>query len=277
MNDTALNSNPTQATQGRTALITGASTGIGATYADRLAARGYDLILVARSQDKLQALAAQLHNRYGVQAHVLAADLTQEAGLQAVEAVLREDARIDLLVNNAGAARMAPLAALSADSANQQLTLNIVAPTRLSHAVVPQFLQRQRGALINIASVTSQMVRPGNSVYGGTKAYLLHFSQVLAAELADAGIRVQAVLPGVTRTPLWNDAPVGLDQIPEAMIMEVGEMVDAALAGFDQGETVTIPSLPDPADWDRLVAAREQLQPNLSHRHAATRYAVAAA
>jgi uncharacterized protein len=142
--------------------------------------------------------------------------------------------------------------------------------------VLPGLLARGHGAIINIASVMSQMVQPGNTVYGGTKAYLLHLSQVLAQEVGSSGVRIQAVLPGATRTEIWNGSGVELDQLPAEIVMEVDEMVEAALAGFDQGEVVTIPSLPDAADWQRLLDARGALLPNLSRKNAASRYKTAA-
>ncbi len=255
-----------------TALITGASTGIGATYADRLARRGYDLILVSRRHAALEQLAARLTADVGVNVRVLAADLTVGADLRRVEAVLRDDPSITLLINNAGAATLGALATADIERLDREIQLNIVAPTRLSRAVLPAFLARNRGTLINVASVMSQMVQPGNSVYGGTKAYLLHFSEVLAAELRDTAIRVQAVLPGATATALWNGSGVELKDLPAEAVMNVGEMVDAALSGLDQGEAITIPSLPDTDDWQRLVKARDDLRPNLSRRHAAQRY-----
>jgi short-subunit dehydrogenase len=257
-----------------TALITGASTGIGATYAKRLARRGYDLILVARSKPNLDELAKSLTAEFAVRVQTLPADLTVEADLARVEAILKNDSSITLLVNNAGSATLGALAGADIGRLGREIQLNIVAPTRLSHAALPGFLSRKRGGLINIASVMSQMLQPGNSVYGATKSYLLHFSEVLALELGGSGIRVQVVLPGATRTALWNGSGVELKDLPADIVMEVDEMVDAALAGFDQGERVTIPSLPDPADWQRLVKARETLQPNLSRKHAAPRYKV---
>jgi len=260
-----------------TALVTGASTGIGATYADRLARRGYDLILVARNKDKLEQLAATLTAATGAQVRVLPADLTVDSEVAKVEKVLREDHGITLLVNNAGSATLGPLAGADMARLDGEIRLNILAPTRLAHAVAPGLAARGRGAIIKIASVMSQMVQPGNSVYGGTKAYLLHFSQVLEQELSAAGVRVQAVLPGATRTELWNGSGVELHQLPPEIVMEVDEMVDAALAGFDQGESVTIPALPQAADWQRLLDAREALKPNLSRQHAAPRYKAASA
>jgi uncharacterized protein len=257
-----------------TALITGASTGIGATYADRLSRRGYDLILVSRGKSQLEKLGASLAAAAGVRVQVLPADLTNKADLNRVEEVLRDDSSITLLINNAGAATLGALASADIERLDRDIQLNIVAPTRLSRAALPGFLARNRGGLINIASVMSEMVQPGNSVYGGTKAYLLHLSEVLALELGASAVRVQAVLPGATRTALWEGSGVELKNLPPEIVMEVDEMVDAALAGFDQGERVTLPSLPDTADWQRLVKARDDLRPNLSRKHAAPRYKI---
>jgi len=257
-----------------TTLITGASSGIGAAYAERLARRGYDLILVARSKAKLEASARALTDRTGVRIQVLSADLTVDADLKRVEQVLRDDPSINFLVNNAGAATLGAFASADIGRLESEIQLNVVAPTRLARAVLPELLARNRGAIVNIASVMSQMVQPGNSVYGGTKAYLLHFSEVLALEVRGSAVRVQAVLPGVTRTALWDDSGVELKAFPPEIVMEVGEMVDAALAGFDQGEVITVPSLPNAGDWQRLVKAREELRPNLSRQHSAPRYKI---
>jgi short-subunit dehydrogenase len=257
-----------------TALITGASGGIGAVYADRLARRGYDLILVARDKTAMDTLAKDLAANTGVSIRVLPADLTVEPDLHRVEQVLREDRSISLLLNNAGAATLGAFHQADIERLSRDIQLNVVAPTRLAHAVLPGFLARNRGGLINIASVMSQMVQPGISVYGATKSYLLHFSEVLALELAASAVRVQAVLPGATRTALWDGSGVELKDLPSEIVMDVDEMVDAALAGFDQGERITLPSLPDTADWQRLVQARTDLQPNLSRQHPAPRYKV---
>ena len=265
------------ASQLGTALITGASSGIGATYADRLARRGYDLILVARNKSKLETLAAGLSAKTGVRIRAIPADLTIRKDLDRVEQVLREDTTVTFLVNNAGAATLGPLATADLERLDREIRLNIVAPTRLAHAVLPGLLARNRGAMVNIASVMSQMVQPGNSVYGGTKSYLLHFSEVLALELSASAVRIQAVLPGATRTALWNGSGVELKDLPPDIVMDVDEMVDAALAGFDQGEIITVPSLPDVDDWQRLVKARGDLQPNLSRNHSAPRYKIALA
>ncbi len=257
-----------------TALITGASSGVGATYADRLARRGYDLILVARNRGKLEEDARALTARTGVRIQVLSADLTVDADLKRVEQVLRDDRRISLLVNNAGAATLGAFGNADIERLESEILLNVVAPTRLAHAVLPGLVARNHGGIINIASVMSQMVQPGNSVYGGTKAYLLHFSEVLTLELSGSAVRVQAVLPGATRTALWDGSGVELKDLPPEIVMDVDEMVDAALSGFDQGESTTFPSMPDAGEWQRFVKAREDLRANLSRKHAAPRYKI---
>jgi short-subunit dehydrogenase len=261
----------------RTALITGASSGIGATYAERLARRGHDLLLVARDRVRLEALAARLRADTGVAVEVLPADLTLRADLARVEQRLREDARITMLVNNAGIAVAGSLVGADPDRLEAMIQLNVVAPTRLAAAVAPRFAAAGGGTLINVASVLALAPELFNGSYSGTKAYVLNLSQALQHELAPRGVRVQAVLPGATRTELWERAGIELAQLPPSMVMDVNEMVDAALAGLDHGETVTIPSLPDNGDWEAYSAARLALGPNLSRDRAALRYRAATA
>jgi len=255
-----------------TALITGASAGIGATYAERLARRGHDLLLVARDRVRLEALAARLRADTGVSVEVLPADLTQRADLARVEQRLREDARITMLVNNAGIAVAGSLVDADPDRLEAMIQLNVVAPTRLAAAVAPRFAAAGSGTLVNVASVLALAPEMFNGSYSGTKAYVLNLSQALQHELAPRGVRVQAVLPGATRTELWERAGIELANLPPSMVMDVNEMVDAALAGLDHGETVTIPSLPDQGDWEAYSAARLALAPNLSRDRAAPRY-----
>jgi short-subunit dehydrogenase len=260
-----------------TALITGASSGIGATYAERLARRGHDLLLVARDRVRLEALAARLRADTGVAVEVLPADLTQRAELARVEQRLREDARITMLVNNAGIAVAGSLVDADPDRLEAMIQLNVVAPTRLAAAVAPRFAAAGSGTLVNVASVLALAPEMFNGSYSGTKAYVLNLSQALQHELAPRGVRVQAVLPGATRTELWERAGIELANLPPSMVMDVNEMVDAALAGLDHGETVTIPSLPDQGDWEAYSAARLALAPNLSRDRAAPRYRAALA
>ncbi|MBF8730087.1 SDR family oxidoreductase [Pseudomonas guariconensis] len=253
------------------ALITGASSGIGALYAERLARRGYDLILVARNRERLNALARRLTDETGRSVEVVAADLGNPDDLRRVELLLRTDASITLLVNNAGVGATQPLLESDVDKMQDMITLNVNVLTRLTYAAVPGLVARQ-GTLINIASVVALAPERLNGVYGGTKAFVLAFSQSLRHELADKHVRVQVVLPGATATDFWAAAGTPLEYLPGEIVMKADDMVDAALAGLDQGEFITIPSLPDLGDLERYEAARQALMPNLSLRAPATRY-----
>ncbi|MBD9388605.1 SDR family oxidoreductase [Agrobacterium sp. AGB01] len=259
-----------------TALITGASTGIGAIYADRLAARGYDLILVARNREKLQALASAISDKTGRAVEVLAADLSKAADLASVEKVLREDASISALVNNAGIGTHTTLLDSDIERMEAMVQLNVTALMRLTYAAVPGFVARGGGTVINIASIVAVAPELLNGVYGGTKAFVQAFTTSLNHELADKGIRAQAVLPGATRTDFWALGGLPVEHLPSEIVMQAEDMVDAALAGFDQGETSTIPALKDIALWNAYEAARLALGPQLSATHPASRLTNAA-
>ena len=255
-----------------TALVTGASSGIGAIYAQRLAARGFDLLLVARDQQRLEEAASKLSAEHGVQVEVLKADLTQKDDVLKIEQRLRSDSSISLLLNNAGVAADGLLGNADTDQLDQLIQLNVTAVTRLAAAAAASFAKAGRGTIINIASVVALFPERFNATYSASKAYVLSLTQSLNAELDGTGVKVQAVLPGVTRTEIWERSGIDASQIPAEMVMEAGEMVDAALAGLDQGELVTIPSLPNAGDWDAFVAARLVMAPNLSKSKAAARY-----
>jgi hypothetical protein len=259
------------------ALITGASSGIGAVYADRLARRGHDLILAARDESRLGELAARLRAETGVKVDVVRADLTDVADVRKLEKRLRDDAGIDILVNNAGAAYRSAFAAADPERLDDLIQLNVTAVTRLANAAAAAFSARGRGAIINMGSVVGLNPAFKSTVYGATKAFVLYLTQSMADELAGSGVRLQAVLPSATRTEIWDRSGTGLANVPDEILMDVDELVDAALAGFDQGELVTIPTLPNVADWQALEAARERLQPGLSAKHPAARYGVRAA
>jgi short-subunit dehydrogenase len=258
--------------QATTALVTGASTGIGAVYAERLAARGHDLLLVARDRQRLEALAADLRSRHGVTVEVLPADLAQAADLARIEHRVRDDQSIGVLVNNAGIAMNGTLADATAAQIDALVALNIVALTRLASAAAAQFGQAGRGTIINLASVVALAPEMFNAVYSASKAYVLSLTQTLQGELQDKCVQVQAVMPGVTRTEIWERSGLDVAVIDPQMVMEVGEMVDAALNGLDSQELVTIPSLPDAEDWQIYIKARNALTPNLSRSTAAARY-----
>lgn len=254
------------------ALVTGASSGIGAVYAHRLAHRGYDLILVARSEDRLSAIADRLRTETGRKIEVIAADLGSPNGLRRVEHVLKTDEAITLLVNNAGFGWAAPLLEADVDKMQQMIDLNVTALMRLTYAVVPGLVQRGGGSIINIASIVAIAPELLNGVYGGTKAFVLAFSQSLKHELADKNIRIQAVLPGATATEFWAVAGVPVEHLPSEIVMSSEDMVDAALVGFDLGELATIPALEDVELQNAYENARQALKPNLSRSSAAPRY-----
>src|SRR5258708_2290292 len=256
------------------ALITGASTGIGAIYADRLAKRGYDLILVARNQSRLAALADRLKKETGRSVETIVADLNDKTDLARIETTLRDNASIALLVNNAGVGAAAPLLNSDVEKMDEMIRLNVGALTRLTYAAVPGFVARGAGTIINISSIVAISPETLNGVYGGSKAFVLAFSQSLQHELAPKGIRVQAVLPGATATEFWDIAGLPVHNLPAAIVMRAEDMVDAALAGLDQGEIVTIPSLPDQDEWDRFEAARRAMSGKLSSAVPAGRYNV---
>jgi len=258
-------------------LITGASTGIGAIYADRLARRGYDLILVARNQDKLNALAKKLTTETGRSIEIVAADLTKKGDLARVEKILREDASITMLVNNAGVGAIKPLLDTDVSKLDELIELNITALTRLTYAAAPAFVARGTGTIINISSVVGIAPEFLNGVYGASKSFVTAFSQSLQHELAPKGLRIQAVLPAATATDFWELAGRHVSQLPQDIVMTAENLVDAALVGLDQGETVTIPVLQDGAVWDRYEASRRDMFSHLRGTTPSPRYRMAQA
>lgn len=253
-----------------TVLITGASTGIGATYADRFARRGHDLVLVARDGARMEALAETLRADTGVAIDILPADLTRDEDLRTVEARLRDDAAIGILVNNAGAGLGGGFVDQSADAMQQLIALNITPVVRLASAIAPRLAQAGEGAIINLGSVVGLAPEFGMSVYGATKAFVLTLSQGLSLELGAKGVYVQAVLPAATRTELWTRA--GADEAALPPMMDVNELVDAALVGFDRREGVTIPTLHEGELWYAFDAARQAMVPRFAQVLRADRY-----
>ena len=241
-----------------TVLITGASTGIGAVYADRLAKRGYNLILVARNAERLSEAAARLKST-GRRIETIQADLTRKEDVERVAERLSTDPTITALVNNAGLGSAGKLLDSKIDDLESMIYLNVTALTRLALAALPGFVARKNGLLINIASVVALAPDLLNGTYSGTKAYVVNFTQALKSEVEGKGVTVQAVLPGATATPFWDKAGRAVEDLPSEIVMTAEDMVDASLAGLDQHELITIPSLPDVADWDRLDAARRVL------------------
>lgn len=253
-----------------TALITGASSGIGAVYARRLAARGHDLVLVARATDRLNGIATELRNAHGIAVEVITADLVDGSRLEPVLRRLRSDPPVDILVNNAGAALIGDFATADPIKMDDLLALNVVAPTLLASAAVGRMVERGSGAIINIASVLALLPECSRGIYPATKSYLLTLSQGLAAEVASKGVYVQAVLPAATRTEIYERAGGDTSKVPN--VMEVEDLVDAALVGFDRKELVTIPPVPDAAAWEAFEKARAELAKGFSNAKPAARY-----
>jgi uncharacterized protein len=237
-----------------------------------LARRGYDLILVARRADRLQAIAERITTETGGKVEIAVADLSHRTDLRRVEDILRNDTRISLLVNNAGLGPVAPLLNSDVDAMGDVIALNIHALVRLTYAVVPKFVERGAGSIINMSSAVAIRPEMLNGVYGASKAFVLAFSQSLKHELADKGVRIQVVLPGVVATDSWANNGMPVETLPKEMVMSADDLVDAALAGFDLGETVTIPSLPNQAEWDRYETARHALAETISKAIPAARY-----
>jgi len=255
------------------ALVTGASTGIGAIYADRLAKRGYDLILVARNKDRLDTLAGRLRLETGRRVTALQADLGDKAGLAKVEAVIHEDPSITMLVNNAGVGSVASILQADVDKMEAMIELNITALTRLTYAAAPAFVARGAGTIINISSVVGIAVEALNGVYSASKSYVLSFGHSLQKDLADKGVRVQTVLPGATATEFWDVAGYAPQKSSE-ITMRAEDLVDAALAGLDAGEAVTIPGLHEGEAWTRWEQERRDLAAKFRNPKPAPRYHV---
>ena len=240
-------------------VVTGASSGIGAVYADRLAKRGYDLLLVARREQRLTALAASIVAKYGVKAEPLGADLATEDGQSCVEAILRSNPDVHVLVNNAGIARLTPIADSPLDNSLAQISLNITALTRMAHAALSPMKARNAGVIINVSSVMALNSLAVSSVYSGTKAYVLAFTRGLQQELAGTALRIQAVLPAATATEVWDQSGVPLSALDPNTVMSVDDCVDAALSGLDKGESVTYPSVADLQMVERFESSRTEL------------------
>ncbi len=264
----------TQASKGK-ALITGASSGIGAIYADRLARRGYDLVLVARDEAKLTQVAAKLSAETGRKVETVKADLTVTTDLRKIEQVLTADSAITMLVNNAGLGATKSLIDSTPEDLDNLIAINVTALTRLTRAIAPAFVARGNGTIINISSIVAIAPELLNGTYGGTKSYVMAFTQSLNHELGSKGVQVQAVLPGATRTQFWDRAGLPMEHLPQEWLMTADDLVDAALAGLDQKELITIPSLPSLESWRTFEAARDAMRGGLSAVKPAARYNVA--
>jgi short-subunit dehydrogenase len=254
------------------ALVTGASAGIGLSFARHLARTGHHLILVARRADRLEELAAELCDAHGIEVEVLAADLGDRAGVSSVAERLSAEPPVDLLVNNAGFAARAPVAELDDEAFEAMIQVNVVALARLSHAAMRAMTAAGRGTIINVSSGTVFMQFAGNAGYGSSKNFVMAFTRTLQAEAADTGVRVQLLIPGVIATDFHEVAGNNLSNFPPERVMQADDLVVASLRALEMGEPVCIPSLPDVAAWERYVDAEQAVARDASHDRVAPRY-----
>jgi uncharacterized protein len=262
------------------ALITGASSGIGAAFAAQLAENGYDLALVARRKERLDSLADSLRARHSAQSEVLPADLSQSAAVTKLGR-WAADNHVDLLINNAGFPGYRPFVELDPSVADDLLSLHVRTVTMLTRAVLPGMVKRHRGAVINVASLLSLSgtipanPMPYRAVYAGAKSYVLTFTQALAGELRDSGVRLQALLPGVVATE-FHDA-LGMDRSRlESMAMKPEQVVMASLTALETGELVCVPGLDDLTLIENLGKAQRAVLEAANRPQLAPRYHAAA-
>lgn len=247
------------------ALVTGASSGIGAAFSRRLAHDGYDLIIVARRHERLDSLAEELQTAHSISVEVLVADLGKPAELRRVEQRVMEAPAPELLVNNAGFGGYMPFLDLDPDKAEELINLKVLAVTRLARAALPGMIARGRGSIINVSSRLAYSAPLGSSqlpkraVYVGANAYLNAFSQLLNGELEATGVRVQALCPGVVETEFHEQAGIDSSRYPAAIVMKPEDVVQASLRGLELGEVVCVPVLEDASLLQQVEESQKRL------------------
>jgi short-subunit dehydrogenase len=227
-----------------TALVTGASAGIGREFCRQLAARGYDLILVARDAERLRGLAAELAAAHGIRAEVLPADLSRDEDVDRVVARIEAEPALALLVNNAGFGTAGLLASSDPDQQARMVRVHVLAPMRFTRAALPGVLERGRGAIVNVSSIASFVYAAGSVNYCASKAYLTTFTEGLATELAGTGVQAQALCPGFTRTEFHQRVGPKAGEHPRFMWMTAESVVRASLRQLDRrGPVICVPGL----------------------------------
>ncbi|MFE9920244.1 SDR family NAD(P)-dependent oxidoreductase [Streptomyces sp. NPDC005774] len=222
-----------------TALITGSTAGIGAAFARRLAADGHDLVLVARDIGRLREQATELHDRHGIEAEVLTADLSEDKGIETVAERLGDRKNpVDLLINNAGFGNKGRYLEVSMADELRMLKVHCEAVLRLTTAAVEAMRERGRGGVVNVASTAAFVPR---GTYGASKAWVVQFTQGAAQDLAGNGVRLMALCPGFVRTEFHERAGMGTDNIPNWMWLDADKVAEAALADLSRGKSVSIP------------------------------------
>jgi short-subunit dehydrogenase len=244
----------------RRALIAGASSGIGAAFAERLGVEGYDLVLIARRLDRLEALAHEIEGASGVSAEAVVADLVQPHDLRLVEERIAQDDALELLVNCAGFAVLSPFHLTDPAVLEAMIRLHTVAPMRLTHAALPGMRARERGSIINVASSGAFLANPGSiwNTYAATKAFVLTFTEGLHEDLRGTGVHVQVLCPGWTRTEILESAGRPWDK-PGEVTMTPEQVVEASLDGLRRGELICCPGLHDEALLLRLNQAKDAI------------------
>lgn len=253
------------------AVITGASSGIGAAFARRFAGQGYDLLLVARREDRLKSLADSLKADYGITAEILVADLGKADDLGVLEQRLEKDPA-SIVINNAGAGGLGPTSAIGPDVQEAVIQLNILSVVRLSLAALSGFRKAGKGTLINISSILAFGPSAGAATYSGSKSFVLNFTQSLQMEYADSPFRIQVVLPGPIRTEFFTSQGMSDSVFPDSAFITADALVDAVLAGLDAGEQVTIPTLQTPGIMDDMEALRSRFVGEVIQGRIAGRY-----
>jgi short-subunit dehydrogenase len=238
------------------ALVTGASAGLGAVFATALAHAQYNVILVARNRQRLEALAQQLHHAYGVHTEVYVADLTQPAALQALEEIITQEPRLAVLVNNAGFGTTGPFVRLDPDREEDEIRLNVIALVRLTRAALPGMITRGRGAIINLSSLSAFLPGPYDATYGATKAFVNSFTEAIHEEVRGTGVHVQALCPGFTYTEFQQRAGIDVSAIPSLAWMTPEAVVRASLAALERGQVICVPGI-----YNRVLAALIRILP----------------
>jgi short-subunit dehydrogenase len=256
-----------------TAVVTGATGGVGAPYAAGLAERGYDLILVGRQQKTLDAVVNAVRQKADFKVDTIVANLANPKHLARVEAQISNDPAITALINNAGVASFSPFAQQSSAAVDETTAVNITALARLTHAVLPAFLARGAGTIVNIASVLAFHPWPEFSIYSASKAFVVSFSQALQGEVAGSGVLVQVVTPPAIDTDFWNKAGLPVSNLPVGAVMKPQHLVEAALKGLDRRESWVFPSLYEQALWENHQKTRQALVGGLMNGALAARYA----
>jgi len=235
--------NPPDIVTGRRALVTGASSGIGKSFAVRLAQDHYDLVLVARDQERLEEIAGELRTRYRVGVKVMPSDLTKTVSLRKVVRFIEADEHLEILVNNAGFGTMGKFAELDPSTEENQVRLNVIAPVRLTRAALPKMIERHRGAIINVSSMAGLQPGPSTATYSATKAFINTFTEGICEEISGTGVQIQVLCPGFTRTRFQERANIDASAVPEIAWMESDAVVAASFDGLRRGEVVCVPGL----------------------------------